>query len=228
MTKPIKLLLVDDHHILLVGLSTLLQKYADIEVIAMATNGKQGVQLTKEKKPDVVLMDIQMSEMDGLEATKMILEHDPSVRILVLTACHDEVFPIRLLKAGTCGYITKNCKADEVANAIRTVHAGERYIAPAIAQKLALSRFPIGHATPFDSLSERERQVVCMIALDAKKVSDIAVELDLSPKTVNTYRYRIFEKLGVTNDIKLTHLVLRYGIVNQRIKKQVVDRHAME
>ncbi|MCP3680358.1 MAG: hypothetical protein GY782_08960 [Gammaproteobacteria bacterium] len=90
---------------------------------------------------------------------------------------------------------------NEVANAVRAVHMGERYIAPDIAQKLALSRFPIGQETPFDSLSERELQVVLMIALEAKKVTQIARELNLNSKTVNTYRYRIFEKLGVDNDV---------------------------
>ncbi len=213
MVQPIKLLLVDDHHIMLAGLKTLLKSASGIDVIGEASSGEEGIRLAEEKEPDVILMDIKMEGMNGLEATREILEHHPKMRILILTACNDDVFPIRLLREGACGYITKDCSAEEVVKAIRVVYAGERYIMPQIAQRLALCRFSINEETPFDSLSERELQVVLMITSDAKKAMQIAKDLSLSPKTVNTYRYRIFEKLGVNNDVKLVHLAWRYGII---------------
>lgn len=209
----IKVLLVDDHELVRTGIKSLLGTASGISVIAEASSGEDAIKIAREKQPNVVLMDLKMRGISGLEATRKILHHDPDAKILVLTVCNDDVFPIRLLRAGASGYLTKDCDADEMIRAIRSVQAGQRYISPQIAQRLALKRFSSDEESPFDTLSERELQVMLMIT-SGKKVQDIADKLHLSPKTVNTYRYRLFEKLGIKNDVELTHLAMRFGMVD--------------
>jgi len=209
----IKVLLVDDHELVRTGIKSLLANASGISVVAEASSGEDAIKIAREKQPNVVLMDLKMPGISGLEATRKILHHDPDAKILVLTVCNDDVFPIRLLRAGASGYLTKDCDADEMIRAIRAVQAGQRYISPQIAQRLALKRFSSDEESPFDALSERELQVMLMIT-SGKKVQDIAEKLHLSPKTVNTYRYRLFEKLGIKNDVELTHLAMRFGMVD--------------
>jgi two-component system, NarL family, invasion response regulator UvrY len=209
----IKVLLVDDHELVRTGIKSLLASASGISVIAEASSGEDAIKIAREKQPNVVLMDLKMRGISGLEATRKILHHDPDAKILVLTVCNDDVFPIRLLRAGASGYLTKDCDPDEMIRAIRSVQAGQRYISPQIAQRLALKRFSSDEESPFDALSERELQVMLMIT-SGKKVQDIADKLHLSPKTVNTYRYRLFEKLGIKNDVELTHMAMRFGMVD--------------
>jgi two-component system, NarL family, invasion response regulator UvrY len=211
--RLIKLLVVDDHQIVRKGIISLLSKTNGIKVIAEAANGEDAIRSAREHQPDVILMDLNMPGMGGLEATHQLLRIMPDVRILALTICDSDVFPTRFLEEGASGYITKDCSKEEIVNAIRSVYAGQRYISPEIAQKLALKRYAKKEALPFDSLSERELQVMLMIT-KGERVQNIAEVLHLSPKTVNTYRYRIFDKLGVGTDVELTHLALRYGLID--------------
>lgn len=210
----IKVLLVDDHELVRTGIKSLLSNINGISVVAEAGSGEDGIKAVREKQPDLVLMDLKMKGISGLEATKKILHHHPDVKVLILTVCNDDVFPVRLLRAGASGYLTKDCDPEEMIRAIRAVNAGQRYISPEIAQRLALRRFSSDDESPFDALSERELQVMLMIT-SGKKVQEIAEQLHLSPKTVNTYRYRLFEKLGVNNDVELTHMAMQYGMTDK-------------
>lgn len=163
-------------------------------------------------KPDVVLMDVKMPGIGGLEATRKLLRSHPDIKVVAVTVCEEDPFPTRLLQAGAAGYLTKGAGLDEMVQAIRLAFAGQRYISPQIAQQLALKPFqPQG--SPFDTLSEREIQIALMI-VGCQKVQIISDKLCLSPKTVNTYRYRIFEKLSVTSDVELTLLAVRHGMVD--------------
>lgn len=182
-----------------------------ITVVAEAADGEEAIALAREHRPDIVLMDIRMPGIGGLEATRKIIKGMSDIRVLVLTAYLEDAFAQRLLDAGASGFISKGTELAEMVNAIRSVFAGQRYISPEMAQRLALSRISI-QDNPFDQLSQRELQVAMMI-VNCHKVSDISDRLFLSPKTVNTYRYRIFEKLDVHSDVELTHLGLRYGLV---------------
>lgn len=213
-TKIIRTMVVDDHKLVRKGLMSLLREEDDIQIVAEASDGEEAVQLAKTAKPHIILMDLQMPGMGGLEATKKIIRHNPDIKIIVLTVCDSELFPARLLEEGASGYITKDCGIDEIVHAVRSVNNGNRYISPDVAQKLALRRFTkIDKDSPFDCLSERELQVMLMIT-SGDKPQDIADKLHLSTKTVNTYRYRIFEKLGVKSDVELTRLALRYEIID--------------
>lgn len=183
-----------------------------LQVVGEADSGESSLKLARELKPDVVLMDVKMPGIGGLEATRKLLRSHPDIKVVAVTVCEEDPFPTRLLQAGAAGYLTKGAGLDEMVQAIRLAFAGQRYISPQIAQQLALKSFqPQG--SPFDSLSEREIQIALMI-VGCQKVQIISDKLCLSPKTVNTYRYRIFEKLSVTSDVELTLLAVRHGMVD--------------
>jgi two-component system, NarL family, invasion response regulator UvrY len=208
----IKVLLIDDHDLVRIGIKRLLQDVSGIKVVGEAGTGEDAVKAAKELVPDVALMDVHMPGIGGLEATRKMVRHNPDIKVLALTIYRVEPFPERLLQAGAAGYITKGCGSEEMVRAIRTVHSGQRYISSEIAQQLALKRFGKGDESPLDILSERELQIMLMIT-SGQKVQDISSKLCLSPKTVNSYRYRIFEKLGINNDVELTLLAIRLGLV---------------
>lgn len=210
----IKVLIVDDHDLVRTGIRRMLEDIQGIKVTGEARNGKDAVRIAKETRPDVVLMDVMMPPgIGGLDATKMLLRTDPDVKVLIVTVCDDDLFPAKLLQAGAAGYLTKGASRDEMVQAIRAVHSGQRYISPAVAQQLAFKHITDKEESPFSLLSERELQVMIMIT-HGSKPQEISEKLNLSPKTVNSYRYRIFEKLDVKNDVELTLLAIRHGLVD--------------
>jgi len=209
----ITVLLVDDHDLVRVGIRRLLADVQGIKVVGEAKSGEEAVRIVRDLQPNVVLMDVKMPGIGGLEATRKLLRADPSVKVIAVTVYGDEPFPSRLLQAGAAGYLTKGSSVDEMVHAIRTVYSGQRYISPEVAQQLALKHLSDNEASPFESLSERELQVMIMIT-NGMKVQTISDKLCLSPKTVNSYRYRLFEKLGVNSDVELTHLAMRHGLLD--------------
>lgn len=209
----INVLIVDDHELMRSGMKRLLEDVRDIKVIGEAESGEKAIDLVKLTKPDVVLMDVKMPGISGLDATRRLIRTNPKLKIIVVTVCVEEPYPEQLVRAGALGYITKDVAAEELINAIRKVFSGKAYIAPEIAQSMALRQVSNAAKSPFAQLSERELQVMYMVT-QGIKVRTIAKRLCLSPKTVNTYRYRLFEKLGVDNDVKLTHLANRYSITD--------------
>lgn len=213
----INVLLVDDHYIVRAGISRLLEDVSGITVIAEASSGEEAIKLlSKEIKPDVVLMDVKMPGIGGLEATKKMLRINPELKIIALTVCGEEPLPSKFLQIGAVGYLTKGADLEQMVTAIRAVHTGKRFLGPDIAQQLALKTVSDAEGSPLDLLSERELQVMMMI-VEGKKVQDISDKLCLSPKTVNSYRYRLFDKLNVTSDVELTLLAIRYGILDTEL-----------
>ncbi|MBP7178608.1 MAG: UvrY/SirA/GacA family response regulator transcription factor [Moraxellaceae bacterium] len=209
----IKVLVVDDHDLVRMGITRMLSDITGISVVGEAANGEDCLRVSRELDPHVVLMDIKMPGIGGLEATRKLLQQSPDVKVLAVTVCDEEPFPSRLLKAGAAGYLTKGAALEEMVHAIRAVASGQRYISPEIAQRLALSSLEEEKISPFDDLSEREMQISMMI-VSCQKVQEISDRLFLSPKTVNSYRYRIFEKLGIESDVELTLLAVRHGLLN--------------
>ncbi len=208
------MLIVADHELLRVGIRRLLSEVDDIEIVGEASSGEQALSLARETHPDIILMDVKMPGIGGLEATRRIIRSQSTIHIIALTSCKEEPFPSRFMQAGAQGYLTKSCGFDEMVLAIHKIYAGERYISPEIAQQLALKNLSDEKETPFDKLSERELQVMLMIT-SGQKVQDISDKLCLSPKTVNSYRYRLFEKLKINNDVELTHLAIRHGMIGK-------------
>ncbi len=206
--------MVDDHDLVRTGITRMLADIDGLQVVGEADSGEEALKKARELKPDVVLMDIKMPGIGGLEATRKLLRSHPDMKVIAVTACEDDPFPTRLLQAGAAGYLTKGAALEEMVRAIRLVFAGQRFISPQIAQQLALKPFQTQNkGSPFDLLSEREIQIAMMIA-DCQKVQTISDKLCLSPKTVNTYRYRIFEKLSITSDVELALLAVRHGMVD--------------
>jgi two-component system, NarL family, invasion response regulator UvrY len=208
----IKVLIVDDHELIRSGISRLLADSDKISVIGEAESGEEGVSKARDLRPDVVLMDANMPGIGGLEATRRLIRFDPDIKVIAVTVHNEEPYPTRFMQAGAAGYVTKGADIKEMITAIRQVATGKRYLAPEIAQQMALKALNPDDGSPFDELSEREMQVMFMIT-KGQKVQDISEQLFLSPKTVNSYRYRLFEKLKIENDVELTHMAIRYGII---------------
>ena len=210
----IRVLVVDDHDLVRTGISRMLADIDGLQVVGQAESGEVAIKKSRDLKPDVVLMDVKMPGIGGLEATRKLLRSHPDIKVIAVTICEEDPFPTRLLQAGAAGYLTKGAALEEMIQAIRMVFAGQRYISPQIAQQLALKSFqPKVNDSPFDLLSEREIQIALMIA-NCQKVQAISDKLCLSPKTVNTYRYRIYEKLSITSDVELALLAVRHGMVD--------------
>lgn len=213
----IRVLIVDDHALVRMGIRRLLEDMSDMMVVAEADNGEEALLLVKEHQPDVVLLDMKMPRVDGFEVTRRLMKSATNVKVIAVTALRSDPLPSRILQLGAMGYLTKESSAQEMAIAIRKVYQGERYLSAEIAQQMAISSLQEIPDSPFELLSEREMQVMLMIT-NGMAVADICEKLHLSSKTVNGYRYRIFEKLCIKNDVELTHLAIKHRIIDRSVE----------
>ncbi len=209
----IRIILADDHQLVRIGTRRLLEDVDGIAIVGEAATGEEVIELVIRLKPDIVLMDVQMPGIGGLEATRRCLRAHPELKVLVVTIYESEPYPSKLLNVGAAGYLTKRTDIDEMLLAIRKVMAGHRYLSADIAQQLALRPFSSKENSPFEALSAREMQVTLMIIM-GQKVLEISENLSISPKTVNSYRYRVFEKLQQKNDVGLARLAIKHGIID--------------
>lgn len=209
-----KVIVVDDHDLVRLGICGLIDDIEGVVVVGECASGEEALSMVRELKPDIVFMDIRMPGMGGLEATDRLLAAHVDLKVIVISAFNDELYPTRLLKAGAAGYITKNAEHDEIQQALQKVLAGGVYISPAIAQKLVINGLSAGQEqSPFAALSKRELQIAQMIC-SGHRPNKIAAVLNISPKTINTHKYRVFEKLKVDNDVELTLAAVKYGLVD--------------
>ncbi|MDP2562572.1 UvrY/SirA/GacA family response regulator transcription factor [Psychrobium sp. 1_MG-2023] len=209
----INVFLVDDHELVRTGIKRLLEDVRGMKVVGEADSGETAVQWCRNNDTDIVLMDMNMPGIGGIEATRRILRLNPDIKIIVISIHSEEPYPTKVMQAGAAGYLTKGAAPNEMINAIRQVKTGQRYLSPEIAQQMALSQFRPAEDNPFQALSDRELQIMMMITT-GQKVNDISEQLSLSPKTVNSYRYRLFSKLEVSGDVELTHLAIRHGFLD--------------
>ena len=216
----ITILLVDDHAMVRAGLRRVLGEQPDMQLVGEAASGEEAVTLVRRLVPQVVLMDLHMPGMSGLEATERIVRGSPKVRVIIVTMQEEDPFPRRLLQVGACGYLTKAGPEEELVKAVREVSLGRRYIAPAIAQRLALASLPGQNpANPFDRLTPRELEIALGLARGESMVA-IGRRLNISAKTVATHKYRIYEKLDVHSEVELAHLALQYGLITAGMRKK--------
>jgi DNA-binding NarL/FixJ family response regulator len=208
----IRVLVVDDHDLVRMGISRMLADSIDIEVVGEADSGDMAIKMAKQLRPDVVLLDVNMPNIGGLEATKRLVQLDMGIKILAVSSMSAQPYPSMLLKAGVNGYITKGTPLDEMLQAVKKIYQGGRYFSQDVAEQLAEVLLSDNANSPFDLLSDREKQVAMMV-VNCQSPQQIADQLFVSVKTINTYRYRIYEKVGVDSDVKLTHLAIRHGLV---------------
>ena len=208
----IKVLLADDHAVVRTGFRLLLQSQPDINVVAEAQSGEAACQMFTELSPDVVVMDIGMPGMGGLEAMRRIRAHNPAARVLALSAPDDPMHARRALREGALGFLSKRSAPEALIEAISAIAAGRRYIDPGLAQKLALAEIEGAARSPIEQLSEREFEVFIRLAGGAT-VQKIADDLKLSASTIGTHLYNIKQKLGVVNQSELTLLAIRHGLI---------------
>jgi two-component system, NarL family, invasion response regulator UvrY len=208
----IKVLLADDHAVVRTGFRLLLQSQPDINVVAEAQSGEAACQMFAELSPDVVVMDLGMPGMGGLEAMRRIRARNPAARVLALSAHDDPMHARRALREGALGFLSKRSAPEALIEAISAIAAGRRYIDPVLAQKLALAEIEGAARSPIEQLSEREFAVFIRLAGGAT-VQKIADDLKLSASTIGTHLYNIKQKLGVVNQSELTLLAIRHGLI---------------
>jgi two-component system invasion response regulator UvrY len=210
----IHVMLVDDHELIRIALAKILGETQDIQVVAEAGSGEEALEKARRIQPDVILVDVEMPGMGGIEATQRLSALSCKPKVIVISVHYLDPYPRRLLKAGASGYLPKGGRAEEVIKAIRSVALGRPYLSAEIANALALASIESGQRSPLENLSKREMQVMMML-IQGHSPQTIAENLNISVKTVFTHRYRIYDKLGVDNDVALTHLALRHGILKQ-------------
>jgi DNA-binding NarL/FixJ family response regulator len=210
---PIRILIADDHGIVAEGLKHLIEAQPDMEVVALVGDGRAAVQQAREVQPDVVLMDLSMPELNGADATRAILERDAKCRVIVLSMYAQREYVRRALKAGAAGYVVKRSAAKEVVEAIRAVHAGQRYLSPRVADVVLEDYTDDKQDDLLSRLSAREREVLQLLA-EGRTGAQIAERLSLSQKTVETYRARLVEKLGIRDLAGLVRFAIQRGLVS--------------
>ena len=209
--SKINILLVDDHSVVGMGFKMLIENESDMTVLCEAESGELGISAFKEHKPNVVIMDITMPGMGGLDAIERIIAFDKKAKILVLSAHEDSVHPKRALSAGALGYLTKRSAAEELIKAIRSVNSGTKYLESTVAQEMAITQIS-GENNPVEILSDREFEVFMDLA-KGKSTNEIADTMCLSPRTVGTHLYNIKQKLNANNSAEIALIAIRSGLL---------------
>jgi len=211
-----RILLADDHKIIRDGLRSLIEKHPEMEVVGEAENGRTTVKLAQELEPDVVIMDISMPDLNGIDATQQIVADVPDVKVIALSMHSDKRFVVGMFKAGACGYLLKDCAFDELEQAINTVLSDQTYLSPKIATVVIKNYVPhvsAQNTSAFSILSAREREVLQLLA-EGKSTKQIASDLYLSIKTIETYRQKIMDKLDIHNLADLIKFAIREGLTS--------------
>jgi two-component system invasion response regulator UvrY len=208
----VKIVLVDDHELVRTGIRLILERVAGFVVVAEAKSGEDAIRYCRKDAPDIVLMDVNMPGIGGLEATKQIVRLSENTRVICLSMHTENPIPAKVMQMGASGFITKDAEPEEMIRAVHKVAAGQKYVSPDIAQQIAIGKLDFNDANPFEQLSYRELEFTLML-VKGQRVPGIANSLNISAKTVNTYRYRMFEKLDISTDVELTHLALRYKLI---------------
>ncbi|HEV3331531.1 MAG TPA: response regulator transcription factor [Bryobacteraceae bacterium] len=210
--KPIRILLADDHAVVRQGFKMILGAQPDMEIVGEAGNGREAVELAEQLKPDVVVMDVAMPELNGIEATRRVTGSVPHARVIALSMHKDSVYVREVLRAGARGYLLKDSDAGELVSAVRAVARGEGYLSPAVSNAV-LDDYRKHVSDPIDLLSSREREVLQMLA-EGKTNKEIATVLNLSVYTVDAHRGRIMEKLNLHSINELVRFAVRHGLVD--------------
>jgi DNA-binding NarL/FixJ family response regulator len=212
----IRLLIADDHQVISESLTPALNSQTGITVVAEVNNGRAAVAMTKKLKPDIVIMDIAMPELNGIEATRQIIAQSPAAKVIILSMHADRRYVIGALEAGASGYVTKSCSLKELVAAIRTVYENKKYLSPEVSSiviEKSLGRFKENTPASSTALTKREREVLQLLA-EGKTVKEIAFDLTVSIKTVHTHRTKVMKKLKVNNISSLIKYAIQEGLIS--------------
>ncbi len=212
----IRIIIADDHTIVRHGLTKLLQQEKDVEIVAQAQNGHSTLELARELSPDVIVMDVAMPDLNGIDATQQILRENPNIKILALSMHSGRKFVVAMLKAGASGYLLKDCALEELTTALQTIMSGKVYLSPTITDIVVDSyvRQPSEpEQSAFSVLSQREREVLQLMA-EGNTTKQIALRLHISPKTVEGHRLRLMSKLNIDNVAQLTKYAIQEGLTS--------------
>src|SRR3989338_10340866 len=204
-----RILIIEDYILVREAIKAILRQQPGFEVIGESDNGKDGIDLAKKLKPDIILLDIDLPDISGMQVAKRILQHIPT-KIIALTSQTDDLYLTQLSKLGVSGYLTKNCAPNELLEAITNIKENLPYITPEVAEQVSLALLSPTQSSPLLNLSQRELEIVIMIC-HGEKTIHIAEKLFLSPKTINKHRQNLFKKLNVRNDVELAKLALQHG-----------------
>lgn len=210
----IKVLLVDHYELIRNGIAALLNSVEDIEVIGVCDCGEQALMIAANQTPDIILLDINIPSSGIFEACKKIIRNSPTIKIIGLSIYSDGPIPPKALHLGIEGFISKGSPVSEMIKAIRAVISGKRYLCQNITNNLVFETLLANKSTPFSKLSKRESEVVKMI-LQGKNIQEMSQFLELSDKTINTYRYRLYNKLAIKNDVELTKLAFKFNYIEE-------------
>jgi len=208
----IQILIIDDQALVRTGLRFILDKCKKVGRVSEASSGEAALNSKRRFRPDVILLSVNLPGLTGFEITRKLKRIYRGAKIIILAVHAKPPYPARLLDAGASGYLTRDCEAEELLLAIKTVAGGQRYIGSEAAKQLALSMLPGSTGSPFEVLSAREMEVMLKLT-DGNRIPDIASLLCLSPKTVSTYKYRILGKLGARSEVDMMRMAMRYGLV---------------
>ncbi len=211
-----KILIAEDHGIVRQGLRTLIEQQAEMEVVGEAEDGVMVALLAKELRPDVVIMDVSMPNLNGIQATRLVIHENPNIRVIALSMYSNKRFVLEMFEAGALGYVLKSCLFDELVRAIRAVAKGEHYVSSQITDILIedyISKSGRSDVSGLRKLTDRERQVFQLLA-EGLLVKQIALRLNISPKTVDANRHRIMNKLGISSIAELTKYAIREGLTS--------------
>lgn len=216
MSAPLRVLLADDHALILTAMRMMIERIEGVVVVAEAYNGRDAVALALAHRPDLVVMDISMKDLNGIEATAQIVAQSPGTRVMILSSHTDESFVLRAIRAGASGYLAKGCQPAELATAIKAIAQGDPYLSPGISAHVMSGLRDGGQqaaASPLDLITARQRGILQMIA-EGRSTKEIAFALDLSIKTVETHRAAIMERLGIRDIAGLALFAARHGLVD--------------
>ncbi|MDY0354833.1 MAG: response regulator transcription factor [Sedimentisphaerales bacterium] len=217
--KGIRIVLADDHAIVRQGLSRAIQQEDDIEVVGQTSRGGDAVELVRTLRPDILITDISMPDLNGVEATRRIIGESPEMKVIALSMHSSRQFVIEMFRAGARGYLLKDCEYDELVTAIRTVAAGRTYVSPSIGDVIVedlLGGAAAGAPSTSSVLTQREREVLQLMA-EGRTTRQIALQLHISPKTVEAHRLRIMNKLDIDNVAQLTKYAIQEGLTSPDI-----------
>jgi two-component system, NarL family, response regulator NreC len=215
----IRIVLADDHAIVRQGLSKAIQQEEDMDVVGEASNGRSAIELVRELTPDILITDISMPDLNGVEATRQVLREFPEMKVIALSMHSSRQFVMEMFRAGAMGYLLKDCDYDELVKAIHTLAEGKTYVSPSIGDVLVddlLSGKPAGSPNAFSVLTPREREVLQLMA-EGNTTRQIALQLYISPKTVEAHRLRVMNKLDIDNVAQLTKYAIQEGLTSPEV-----------